>query len=154
MSEQEPTVATQEAVNVAVQKPRLAFVAQMWRSQRALVILVLAVIVLGAISGGLYTKLRSAQSGAPQDSQVEIENLVAKVGQLIVLPEGEVPTVATITDPKLLKDQAFFANAQQGNKVLIFAQARKAILYDPLQHKIVEVAPINLGTTAPTAGGR
>ncbi len=67
------------------------------------------------------------------------------VGRLIVLPEDEVPTIATVTDLEALQGQPFFANAKLGDKVLIFAKAGKAILYDPVEQKIVEVAPVNLG---------
>jgi len=73
-----------------------------------------------------------------------VNKLVKEVGQLIELPK-ETPTVATITDENKLKDQAFFANAKNGDKVLIFTNSKKAILYRPSLKKIIEVAPINLG---------
>ena len=77
--------------------------------------------------------------------QQETQKLLANVSELIVLPEGETPTIATVTDPERLKDQPFFAKAQAGDKVLIYTNARKAILYSSTQNKIVEVAPINIG---------
>ena len=83
----------------------------------------------------------------------EVAMLVAKISKFLVLPEDEQPTVATVSDPGLLKDQQFFAKAQKGDKVLIYAKAKKAILYNPLTNKIVEIAPINLGkqpAAAPT----
>jgi len=64
------------------------------------------------------------------------------VGRIIVLPNDEEPTVATVTDPEKLRDQVFFANAKAGDKVLIYTKARKAYLYDPIAGKLVEVAPI------------
>ena len=72
-----------------------------------------------------------------------------RVGKLIVLPEGEQPTVATVSDAESLREQPFFAQAKNGYKVLIYTNARKAILYDPLSNKIVDVAPLNIGETAP-----
>ena len=72
----------------------------------------------------------------------ELKEVVAKVGRLVVLPEGEDPTLATVADPELLKDQPFFARAKKGDKVLVYNGAGKAILYDPVQDKIVEIAPI------------
>lgn len=68
--------------------------------------------------------------------------MIQRVSQLIVLPEGEEPTVATVSDPEKLRGQPFFENAKAGHKVLIYTKARKAYLYDPAQHKLIEVAPI------------
>lgn len=81
-------------------------------------------------------------------AQKDVEALVARVGKLIELPEGETPTVVTVSDPEKLKDQPFFAKAKAGDKVLLYSTAQKAYLYDPVTNKIVEVAPINLGTGA------
>jgi len=83
--------------------------------------------------------------GTATDS--EIKELVEKVGKLIKLPDGEDPTIATVTDPEKLSGQAFFATAQTGDKVLIYAGAKKAILYRPSESKIIEVAPINMDTS-------
>jgi len=68
--------------------------------------------------------------------------LIREVGSLILLPQGEVPTVATVTDPSKLQGQQFFSNARVGDKVLIYTQAKKAYLYRPSLHLLVEVAPI------------
>lgn len=82
-----------------------------------------------------------AQSLAKQ----EVDSLVVKVGRLVELPEGEIPTVATVSDPEALKDQAFFTNAVKGDKVLIYAEAKKAVLYSVSKNKILDVAPLNIG---------
>ena len=79
------------------------------------------------------------------EAQAAAVLVVSRVGQLMVLPENETPTVATVTDPDKLKDQPFFANTKIGDKVLIYPNAKKAILYDPAQGKILEVAPLNIG---------
>ena len=75
----------------------------------------------------------------------ENQKLIAQIGKLVVLPEGEVPTIATVSDPEKLQDQAFFANAKRGDKVLLYPTSKKAILYNPLNNKVVEIAPINIG---------
>ena len=84
-------------------------------------------------------------------AQQEVQTVVDKVSRLIVLPEGETPTIATVQDPEKLKDQPFFNKAQKGDKVLIYTNAKKAILYSPTTNKIVEVAPINIGNTPTTS---
>ena len=75
----------------------------------------------------------------------ETKALVGKVSKLMELPEKENPTIAEITDVKKLKDQPFFAKAQNGDKVLIYSLSKKAILYRPSVDKIIEVASVNLG---------
>lgn len=92
------------------------------------------------------TQDSSQTQAAAQAQQAQVQALVAKVGQLIVLPQNETPTIATVVDPALLKSQPFFADAQKGDLVLIYTSAKKAILYDPAQNKIVQVAPITIGT--------
>ena len=81
----------------------------------------------------------------------EAAALVDKVGKLIQLPTTETPTIATVSDVSKLEGQAFFINAKNGDKVLIFAQTKEAILYRESINKIIQVAPVNLGANAPVA---
>lgn len=110
----------------------------------------IGVLVVLLIAGGVYyfkkptTPSLTNDPNAPE-AQEEMLTLVAAVGELIDLPSGENPTIATITDPEKLKDQPFFVNAKAGYKVLIYPTARKAFLYDPSREKLVEVAPLILG---------
>lgn len=108
---------------------------------------VLAVVALvGAGSAYYFYNEAAALKKDPNKvAREEAADLVAQVGKLIVLPEGEIPTVATVADPEKLKDQPFFARAKTGDKVLIYTNAKKALLYDVENNKIVEVAPINIG---------
>lgn len=121
----------------AAQKPRFVY-------SRPLVV-TLALLILVPLIIGLYlhppfgAKSNSAE-GAGDAAQTE--DVIARVGALIELPGGEVPTVATVTDPGKLQDQVFFAKAKKGDQVLIYTQARKAYLYDPIHNKLREVAPI------------
>lgn len=114
------------------------------------VLVVLVVTALGA-AVYFYAQLNQFREDPQKIAQEEAKSLVIKVGKLIVLPEGEEPTVATVTDPNLLRDQPFFANAKTGDKVLIYTNARKAILYNPEENKIIEVAPVSIGAAAAPA---
>lgn len=76
-------------------------------------------------------------------AQRQTDQLIAKVGSLMQLPSGEVPTVANVSDAAKAKQQsAFFANAQNGDRVLMYVKAGEAILYRPSTNKIVLVAPL------------
>jgi hypothetical protein len=110
----------------------------------------LVLVCLGAVASSVYfyRELSAMRNDPQQQAAADMEQLVELVGELIVLPEGEQPTVATVSDVEKLRDQAFFANAKDGDRVLLYANAKKAILYDPTAHKIVEVAPINIGEEA------
>lgn len=102
------------------------------------------IIVLGA-AGYLYMEVTKLKEDPQAAARKEAEELVAIVGKIIILPADELPTVATVSDPTKLADQAFFAKAKVGDKVLLYANSRKAYLFDPKANKILEVAPINLG---------
>jgi hypothetical protein len=94
-----------------------------------------------------YSQYRTAQRKLTDPNfavNEEVKSVMNKVGRLIVLPPGETPTIATISDFEKLKDKPFFSNAKNGDKLLIFSNAKKAILYDPGADKIVDVGPVNL----------
>lgn len=82
----------------------------------------------------------------------EVKQLVEAVGNLIVLPKDEQPTVATVADLEKLKNQPFFAEAEIGDKVLIYPNAQKAILYRPNINKIISLAPFVLPKTTTEDG--
>ena len=107
----------------------------------------LAILFLVAAGGAYYyyLKFNELKANPQKIAESEVAETVKRVGEIMVLPEGEAPTVATVADPARLKDQPFFAKAKIGDKVLIYTNARKAILYDPSANKIVEVAPLNIG---------
>lgn len=103
-------------------------------------VILIAVIVAGSIF--FYTRSQKNTS-AKNTSASEIESTVAAVAALIEIP-NETPTLATVSDIDKLKDQEFFTHAENGDKVLIFKNARKAILYRPFTNKIIEVGPIRV----------
>ncbi len=111
-------------------------------------LLILLFLLAAAAAGYFYWQFNQLKADPQMAVDQEVDELVAEVGELIILPEGETPTVATVSDPELLSEQAFFANAKAGDRVLLYTTAKKAILYDPVAHKIVEVAPINIGDQA------
>lgn len=125
--------------------------------------LVAVIIVIAAIGFSLKSnqetnrlkqELESLQQTQQQPSDDEVNKLVAEIGKLIVLPEGENPTLATITDKEKLKDVPFFSKAENGDKVLIYVTARKAYLFRPSTQKIIEVATLNLNTATQDFTGK
>lgn len=89
----------------------------------------------------------------------EEEAFIAEVGRSIALPTDEKPTVATVTDPTKLGEQAFFRTAEEGDKVLIYTNAKKVVLYRPSERRVVEVGTVNInnqkeGSTSVPAGAK
>lgn len=103
-------------------------------------------ILLLVSSGTAIYFYKQAQTSNPQKAAIEneedAEKLIAKVNRLIVMPSEDVPSIATVSDLEKLKGQAFFAKAKVGDKVLIYSQAQKAILYRESEDRIIEIAPI------------
>lgn len=99
-----------------------------------------AVIWFGAVFYQTLSELRDLESEESDKASLE---LVEKVSLLMELPK-ETPTIATVEDNKKLASQDFFKKAQNGDKVLMYPKAKKAILYRPSANKIMEVAYLNV----------
>lgn len=117
---------------------------------RKLLLTLLILLLLGALGFFAWQYLENQKEIArlrnPEvAAQESTEQLVREVGQLIKLPEGETPTVAVVANAEELKEQPFFADAKNGDQVLIYTQAKEAILYRPSAKKIIKVAPVDLG---------
>lgn len=112
---------------------------------------VITIIVL-LVGGWYWVKNKKALKGETTSSQEKAKNditqLVGVVGKLIELPKDELPTVATVSDKTKLQDQPFFAKAENGDRVLIYTDAKKALLYRPSSNKIIEVTSLNIDQTS------
>ena len=108
-------------------------------------ILIFCFIFLAIIIGFFY-KHPSYYFSPDVIAESEGKTLAKKVGELVFLPQDEVPTVAKVSNPSLLKEQAFFNDAKVGDVVLIYTNAKKAILYDPVANKIVNMSTLSMGS--------
>lgn len=129
-------------------------------SKKTIIIVILSIIVfIILVIGGMFVyasitahnKQVAISKMTPDElAQQETDGLVAKVSKLMSLPQDEKPSVATVTDKAKLKDQPFFANAENNDKVLIYTNAKKAILYRPSTDKVIEVMPISFSDGKPS----
>lgn len=117
-------------------------------------VLILSLGALGVVYNQ-YQKTQNELAKVKKDPQAvrveETKKLVEQVSRVMVLPSSETPTVATITDISKIKNQPFFAKAENGDKLLIYTDARRAILFRPSTNKVIDVAPVNIGSTAQPA---
>lgn len=114
--------------------------------KKGLLVLIGSIVLLVVIASFLYLQFQGISLLSNDTKQVSVgeeKSLLNNIGKLMVLPSNEQPRIATVTDVAKLLDQPFFAKAQNGDKVLIYQQAGKVILYRPSINKLIDVAPIN-----------
>jgi hypothetical protein len=123
-------------------------------NSKTILLAIAIVLLLGAAGTAyyFYSQYQSAQSklnNPNQAAQQETQSLINQMSKIIDLPQADVkngePTLATVLDKSKLKDQPFFANAENGDKVLIYTKAKKAYLYRPSTGKVINVAPVTIG---------
>lgn len=117
---------------------------------------ILVLIIAGAGYGGAYyyynqyKETKIVLDNPEVASQNEVKEITEKLGKIYELPKDEEPTVATVLDVEKLKDQPFFSNAQNGDKVIIYTKSQLAILFRVNDNKIITVAPVAIDQQAAT----
>lgn len=107
--------------------------------------IVLALLIaIGGTAFYFYRQANIPERDSTTAAQQAEAAIIARVGKLTLLPEGETPTIATVSNPEKLRDQPFFADAKEGDKVLVYTIARKVYLYDPVGNILLNVAPLNI----------
>ncbi|NTV30962.1 LytR C-terminal domain-containing protein [candidate division WWE3 bacterium] len=109
---------------------------------RTLVITILSIALLASLGAAGFFYMRYQES-IKNNAQAEVQDLKVKLATHMVLPAEE-PTLATVTDKSKLEGQPFFQGAENGDKVFIFTQARRAVLYRPASDRIIDVVPVNI----------
>lgn len=115
----------------------------------------LLVVALLLFSIFMFVQYRDAKhkiaSSAPAAANKQVEDVLTKVGKLIILPKDEKPgSVQTVSDIDKLKGLEFFINAQKGDKLIVYTKSKKAILYRPSTNQLVNVAPVTVTPSGST----
>ena len=106
------------------------------------VALVIIVLALGALTFFFYKQIQSIKKNPNQVAQAELDAVLNNLSKLIDLPKDETPTLATVLDKEKLKDQPFFADSENGDKIVIYSKNKKAIIYRMKDNKLINVGPI------------
>jgi len=119
---------------------------------KKIIVGLIALVVLGSIGTAAYffNQNREAQKllkDPTAATKEEIRAVTSALSKFMDLPTDEEPTIATVLDKEKVKDQPFFAKAENGDKVIIYTKSGKAILFRPSTGRIIDIAPINLGQT-------
>jgi len=124
-------------------------------NKKFLIIVSIALIIgtLVATSLYFYFRARDLEKRPLGEKQMEqMKEIVAAVSKLIALPVDELPTLVTVTDPEKLKGQPFFVRSSVGDKVLLYQNAKKAILYRPSEKKIIDVSSLTINEMSTQSG--
>lgn len=114
-------------------------------SLRWLVIVALVVLVIVAMAAIFFAgQFFASQSSSETADDTATQRIIGKVENLYMLPSGE-PTVAKVQNKEKLGNQAFFSQAQNGDYVLVYTEAKLALLYREDIDKLINVGPIALG---------
>lgn len=112
----------------------------LFKGKKKVVPLIMLVFIIGS-AYGVYEKFFNLYD--EERAQKELATAIAAVGQLMILPEGDEPVLATVTDAEaLIAQQAFFAGSIDGDHLLLFPRSLKAIIYSPSRNKIINAGPI------------
>lgn len=125
-------------------KDNMIVVIQLSKKVKILLSLILFLVLAGMFVSGYFVIHVYILQPKKSILQSEAQKIVEEVGRIIELPKNETPQLATVSDKAKLSNQPFFKQAENGDKVLFYTIAKKAILYRPSTNKIVEVAPINI----------
>lgn len=126
----------------------------------AVTLAIVSLVGFGMWSYKNYTEAKkeiarlSSVEGQKELAKKELDSIRQKLGRHIILPQDEDPTIATVTDVEALKKtQAFFNNAQNGDKLIVYSGAKKAIIYSPERDILVNVGALVLDEGSPQVAG-
>jgi hypothetical protein len=102
--------------------------------------LLVTILIVAAVLGVMW--LISIKRTTSQ--QKDLNHVVSRVGQLMILPSNEQPTFATVTDKTKLTDKFLAAKAANGDEILIYAKNQTVIIYRPSINKIAAVGTVSV----------
>jgi hypothetical protein len=82
---------------------------------------------------------------SPQaQSQEEAEELVRQISVFVELPANEVPRLITVTDSqKTIEQYPALSDLKDGDKMLLYPNSRKLVVYRPATKKVVTVVTLS-----------
>ncbi|HMS25076.1 MAG TPA: hypothetical protein PKB15_05245 [Acidimicrobiia bacterium] len=120
------------------------------------IIIMMAVLAFIALGGAVFSflQLQDAEKDAKKNPKVaekqQVSSIVNKVKKLIDVPKNETPSIVNVEDATKLKSQSFFTNVKNGDTILLYTKAKKAIIYRESTNKIINVGPFDLSGTEDT----
>lgn len=118
---------------------------------------VLLVVVIGglaAFGAVYYKKYNDLKNKTPEQlQQSQTDSYIKAVSKLYSLPGNEQPTLAVVQDKEATRKQyPALDQAENGDVLLIYKDAKLAILYRPSENKIVKIVPLSEQISIRTVG--
>ena len=102
---------------------------------KAIAIVLVAEIIIALIIAGIVFIIH-------KNSINNEDRIINKVNKILILP-NEKPIINTIEDATgLKKESPFYNNVRNGDKILIYSNSAKVIIYREKENKIINVGPI------------
>jgi hypothetical protein len=108
-------------------------------------LIVAIAIVCALLALHYYRVARDIKQAFPKQAVINtnsdpVTDLIVAVEKHILLPQGETPKAAKITDLSQLANIPFFGNALVGDQVLVYCKASLSVLYSPSRDKVIDVS--------------
>ncbi len=93
----------------------------------------------------------ASQQGGQNIKSDDVQGLLNRISQLIIVKSDEQPTVATVQDAEILRqgNPLFYKDAENGDRLLVWSD--KAVLYSTKMDKLLAVMPISSEQGSPTS---
>jgi len=99
-------------------------------------------ITIGILTFLLFVSVIGHYTNKNSVSILKDQDVIDALVNLMVLPDEE-PTITEIsTLSDTLSSQGFYKNVSEGDYLVLFAEARKAVIYRPSDNVIINVGPI------------
>ena len=126
-----------ELIRAAVAVPRRT------RWNRWAVIVAAVLVSTVATNVVLLIRYRTAVSNNPLTQQAEVE---AAVQAAVIVPDGK-PIISTVADASKLANPALAEVVKNGDKLLIYGDAHRLIIYRPSVNRVVTMLDITNQST-------
>lgn len=120
-------------------------------NSRKRVVVAAAISLIVVVGGGAFGWYQYQLSQNPAVIYAKkLKTITDIASQQVALPKDEQPVVATVSDITKLPKEAFFANAQDGDKILMYKKHKEAILYRPSTGNVITEAQLDFQNVTPT----
>lgn len=113
-------------------------------------LIIAAAVVFLALAGtaGFFAwQFFTLKNNPNKTNEETVSRLTSQIGSFYMLPSGT-PTVAQVQDKSKLSGQSFFDKAENGDYIVVYTDAKLALLYRESARKLVNVGPISLNDQA------